>query len=201
MRNLITLSNYLFRRHCNNNIGKYNQHYHSLVNLDVNKSSRFNVHKLVTKDSEALNWLHRKRLVQLSFCLKQRNMSEEVKKAQQSSADNQEDTIFGKILRKEIPTNFIYEDDQCVAFNDISPCGPKHFLVIPKKRISQLSKSEDEDEQLLGHLLIVARKVAKQEGLEKGFRIVINDGVEGAQSVYHLHVHVIGGRQMSWPPG
>lgn len=137
---------------------------------------------MVTKDSEALNWLHRKRLVQLSFCLKQRNMSEEVKKAQQSSADNQEDTIFGKILRKEIPTNFIYEDyqvrriklitsnllflivlfgvffflffcSQCVAFNDISPCGPKHFLVIPKKRISQLSKSEDEDEQVSRQLI------------------------------------------------
>lgn len=76
-----------------------------------------------------------------------------------------------------------------------------HFLVIPRKPIPQLSRAEDGDEALLGHLMIVARKVAKQEGLDRGFRLVINDGQHGAQSVYHLHLHVLGGRQMQWPPG
>ncbi|CAH0717162.1 unnamed protein product, partial [Brenthis ino] len=124
----------------------------------------------------------------------------EVELAQSASEGG--DTIFGKILRKEIPAKFVYEDDQCVAFNDVNPQAPKHILVIPRKPISQLSKAEDADEQLLGHLLIVARKVAAQEGLDKsGFRLVINDGKNGAQSVYHLHIHILGGRQMQWPPG
>lgn len=90
---------------------------------------------------------------------------------------------------------------QCVAFEDINAQAPVHFLVIPRKPIPQLSRAEDEDEQLIGHLMIVARKIAAQKGLEKGFRIVINDGPVGAQSVYHLHVHVLSGRQMQWPPG
>ncbi|XP_074605366.1 histidine triad nucleotide binding protein 1 [Brevipalpus obovatus] len=128
-----------------------------------------------------------------------RTMGDEVKKAQEASPDAN-DTIFGKILRGEIPCKFIYEDDQCVAFDDISPVAPKHFLVIPRRRISQLSKAEDSDEQILGHLMLVARKLAKQEGLDKGFRIVINDGPQGCQSVYHLHLHVIGGKQLGWPP-
>ncbi|KAI1285922.1 Histidine triad nucleotide-binding protein 1 [Halotydeus destructor] len=127
-------------------------------------------------------------------------MSTEVDKAQVASPEG--DTIFGKILRGEIPTKFIYEDDQCVAFDDISPTAPVHFLVIPRKTISQLSKAEDNDEQLLGHLMVVARKVAKEvKGLDDGFRLVINDGRQGCQSVYHLHLHVIGGRQLGWPPG
>ncbi|XP_051157293.1 adenosine 5'-monophosphoramidase HINT1 [Leptopilina boulardi] len=129
----------------------------------------------------------------------QRKMSSEVEKAQ--AASPQEDTIFGKILRKEIPCNFIYEDDQCVAFHDVNKQAPTHFLVIPRKPISQLSKAEDNDEAVLGHLMNVARKVAAKEGLEDGFRLVINDGKNGAQSVYHLHLHVLGGRQMQWPPG
>lgn len=90
---------------------------------------------------------------------------------------------------------------QCVAFEDINAQAPVHFLVIPRKPIPQLSRAEDEDEQLIGHLMIVARKIAAQKGLAKGFRIVINDGPVGAQSVYHLHVHVLSGRQMQWPPG
>jgi len=128
-----------------------------------------------------------------------RNMASEVEKAQTAAPGS--DTIFGKILRKEIPCDFIYEDDQCVAFKDVSPQAPVHFLVIPRKPISQLSKSEDEDEALLGHLMIVARKVAKQQGLDEGYRLVINDGKHGAQSVFHLHLHVLGGRQLQWPPG
>jgi histidine triad (HIT) family protein len=111
------------------------------------------------------------------------------------------DTIFGKILRKELPCNFIYEDNLCVAFDDINPQAPVHFLVIPRKPIPQLSKAEDNDGPLLGHLLVVARKIAQKRNLKNGFRIVINDGPIGAQSVYHLHVHVLSGRQLQWPPG
>lgn len=126
-------------------------------------------------------------------------MAEEVERAQTAGPGG--DTIFGKILRKEIPCTFIYEDEQCVAFNDVNPQAPVHFLVIPRKPIPQLSLSGEEDEQLLGHLLLVARKVAAQVGLKDGFRTVINDGRNGCQSVYHLHIHVLGGRQLHWPPG
>ena len=126
-------------------------------------------------------------------------MATEVEKAQTAAPGG--DTIFGKIVRKEIPCNFIYEDEQCVAFHDINAQAPVHFLVIPRKPIPQLSKAEDEDEALLGHLLLVARKVAKQQGLDDGYRLVVNDGKHGAQSVFHLHLHVLGGRQLQWPPG
>lgn len=131
-------------------------------------------------------------------------MAEEIQKAQTAKGGG--DTIFGKIIRREIPTTFIYEDDQCVAFNDVSPQAPVHFLVVPKKPIAQLSTVDDSDEQLLGHLLMVAKKVAKEQGLSdtegaRGFRTVINDGPDGGQSVYHIHVHVMGGRQLGWPPG
>lgn len=111
------------------------------------------------------------------------------------------DSIFAKIIRREIPSEFLHEDDQCVAIKDINPQAPVHFLVIPKKPIPQLSQAEDSDEQLLGHLLVVAKKVAAEQNLAKGFRVVINDGKEGGQEVYHLHIHVLGGRQMKWPPG
>lgn len=111
------------------------------------------------------------------------------------------DTIFGKIVRKEIPANFLYEDDQCVAFPDVAPQAPTHILVVPKKPIVQLSQAEDDDAALLGHMMIVARKCAKDAGLTKGYRIVINDGPDGGQSVYHIHLHILGGRMMKWPPG
>ncbi|XP_055873387.1 adenosine 5'-monophosphoramidase HINT1-like isoform X1 [Biomphalaria glabrata] len=126
-------------------------------------------------------------------------MASEVELAQ--SAKPGGDTIFGKIIRGEIKTDFLYEDDQCVAFNDIAPQAPVHFLVVPKKPIVKLSDAEDADEQLLGHLLVVARKVAKDKGLVQGYRVVINDGPDGGQAVMHIHVHVTGGRQMEWPPG
>lgn len=90
---------------------------------------------------------------------------------------------------------------QCVAFHDISAQAPTHFLVIPRKPISQLSKAGTEDTELLGHLLLTGHKVAAQLGLENGYRVVINNGKDGAQSVYHLHLHFLGGRQMKWPPG
>ncbi|XP_015925957.1 adenosine 5'-monophosphoramidase HINT1 [Parasteatoda tepidariorum] len=111
------------------------------------------------------------------------------------------DTIFGKIIRGEIPCKFVYEDDKCVAFNDINAQAPVHILVVPRKPIIQLSAAEEEDESLIGHLLLVAKKVAKEQGLANGFRIVINDGRDGGQSVYHLHVHILGGRPLLWPPG
>uniref|UniRef100_A0A665WVK1 HIT domain-containing protein n=1 Tax=Echeneis naucrates TaxID=173247 RepID=A0A665WVK1_ECHNA len=111
------------------------------------------------------------------------------------------DTIFGKIIRKEIPATLIYEDDKCVAFPDIAPQAPTHILVVPKKPIVQLSTAEDSDAALLGHLMIVAKKCAEEAGLSKGYRIVVNDGPDGGQSVYHIHIHVLGGRTMKWPPG
>eukprot|EP01063_Lacrimia_lanifica_P025632 TRINITY_DN33510_c0_g1_i1.p2 TRINITY_DN33510_c0_g1~~TRINITY_DN33510_c0_g1_i1.p2 ORF type:complete len:119 (+),score=39.89 TRINITY_DN33510_c0_g1_i1:51-407(+) len=112
------------------------------------------------------------------------------------------ETIFAKILNGTIPATFVHQDDQCVAFRDVNPQAPVHVLVVPRKPLPQLSKAGDEDAALLGHLMLVARQVARQEGLaDDGFRIVINDGAHGAQTVYHLHVHVLGGRQMTWPPG
>merc|ERR1712018_479843 len=113
----------------------------------------------------------------------------------------QGDTIFSKIINKTIPADIIYEDDKCMAFRDANPQAPVHFLVIPKTFIPQVSKAKEEDAQLLGHLLYTASAVAKTEKLEEGYRVIINDGKHGAQSVYHLHLHVMGGRQMSWPPG
>ncbi|KAJ8270928.1 hypothetical protein GJAV_G00120860 [Gymnothorax javanicus] len=110
-------------------------------------------------------------------------------------------TIFSKVIDKSIPADIIYEDDKCLAFRDISPQAPVHFLVIPRTPIPRISAARDDDAQLLGHLLVVAKNVAQKEGLSEGYRVVINDGKHGAQSVYHLHIHVLGGRQLSWPPG
>lgn len=110
------------------------------------------------------------------------------------------DTLFGKIINREIEADIIFEDDQALAFRDINPQAPTHFLVIPKKPIPKLSDAEEIDEQLLGHLLLVARKVAAQEGLED-FRLNINNGAGASQTIFHLHIHVLGGRSFSWPPG
>ncbi|KAJ4905082.1 HIS triad family protein 3 [Raphanus sativus] len=112
-------------------------------------------------------------------------------------------TIFDKIISKEIPSTVVYEDDKVLAFRDITPQGPVHILLIPKVRdgLTGLSKAEERHIDILGRLLYTAKLVAKQEGLAEGFRIVINDGPQGCQSVYHIHVHLIGGRQMNWPPG
>ncbi|XP_059845514.1 uncharacterized HIT-like protein Synpcc7942_1390 [Hypanus sabinus] len=114
---------------------------------------------------------------------------------------DQPPTLFSKIIDKSISADIIYEDDQCLSFRDVNPQGPVHFLVIPKVPIPRISATADDDKELLGHLLIVAKNLAKKEGLTDGYRVVINDGKNGAQSVYHLHIHVIGGRQMGWPPG
>ncbi|XP_063595035.1 uncharacterized HIT-like protein Synpcc7942_1390 isoform X1 [Penaeus indicus] len=144
----------------------------------------------------------RRRLVRLPHLPLVRNMSDEVAAAKAASSESKhQPTIFDKIIDKSIPADIVYEDDKCLAFRDISPQAPTHILVIPKKRLAMLSDATEEDNSLLGHLLLTANKVAAQEKLDNGFRIVINNGKDGAQSVYHLHLHILGGRQMSWPPG
>ena len=112
-----------------------------------------------------------------------------------------EDTIFGKIARGEVDANIVFEDEQVVAFRDLYPAAPTHILVIPRKPIPRLCDASVEDQQLLGHMLLVANQVAEQEGLGDKFRLVINNGADAGQSVFHLHMHVIGGRPLSWPPG
>ena len=109
-------------------------------------------------------------------------------------------TIFGKIARGEMKADVVYEDDRSIAFRDVDPKAPTHILVIPRKPLAQLSEAEAEDESLLGHLFLVARKVAADEGLED-FRLVVNNGAGAGQTVFHLHLHVLGGRKFSWPPG
>ncbi len=111
------------------------------------------------------------------------------------------DTIFGKIIRREIPADIVYEDDLALAFKDITPQAPTHILVIPKKPIPKLEDSAQSDQALLGHLLLTAKKVAADAGLSNGYRVVINNGDDGGQTVYHLHLHVLGDRPMKWPPG
>ena len=110
-------------------------------------------------------------------------------------------TLFQKIADKEIPAKLIQEDELCVAFYDIAPQAPVHVLIVPRKAIARIAEAGVEDQALLGHLLLVAQKVAKQLGLAKGFRLVINNGPDGGESVPHLHVHLLGGRALGWPPG
>jgi len=112
-----------------------------------------------------------------------------------------EKTIFKKIIDGEIPANIVHDDDQCLAFHDVSPQAPTHVLVIPKKEIASLQQLTDEDAPLLGHLWIVIRNVARQLGLDDGYRVVVNCGKDGGQTVDHLHFHILGGRGLSWPPG
>lgn len=113
-------------------------------------------------------------------------------------------TLFEKIIAGEIPAQFVYQDDLAVAFHDISPQAPTHVLVIPRKPIPRVGEAQEEDAALLGHLLIVAGKIATDMGFneeEKGFRLVINNGRNGGEAVPHLHIHLLSGRQMTWPPG
>lgn len=111
------------------------------------------------------------------------------------------DTIFGRIIRKEIPARIEHEDDLCLAFHDVAPQAPVHVLVIPKKPIPSLAEAEPGDEPLLGHLVFVATQLARKLGLSDGYRLVVNCGRDGGQSVDHLHVHLLGGRALGWPPG
>ncbi|XP_030966025.1 14 kDa zinc-binding protein [Quercus lobata] len=125
------------------------------------------------------------------------------KEAALAAVPSDSPTIFDKIISKEIPSKVVFEDDEVLAFRDISPQAPTHILIIPKVKdgLSGLSKAEERHCEILGRLLYTAKVVAKQEGLDDGFRIVINDGPSGCQSVYHIHIHLLGGRQMNWPPG
>jgi len=111
-------------------------------------------------------------------------------------------TIFGAILRGEIPSQRVWEDEHCIAFRDIQPAAPTHILVIPRRYIVSAADFTDADVPLLGHMMVVASKIARQEGIDaSGYRLVMNCNRDGGQSVYHLHLHVLGGRPLSWPPG
>lgn len=111
-------------------------------------------------------------------------------------------TIFTKIIQKEIPANIVYEDDEVLAFRDISPQAPEHILVIPKKEIPTVNDIEEEDAALVGKLFLTAKKIAKELGFdEKGYRLVMNCNEDGGQTVNHIHMHILAGRQLSWPPG
>ncbi len=112
-----------------------------------------------------------------------------------------EKTIFKRIIDKEIPANIVYEDDLCLAFEDINPQAPVHILLIPKKEIASTDQLTEEDGPLLGHLYSVLRKMAADRKLGEGYRIVTNCGPHGGQTVHHLHFHLLGGRPMLWPPG
>lgn len=110
-------------------------------------------------------------------------------------------TLFQKIMDGEMDADIVYEDDQCVAFRDINPQAPTHILIVPRKPIPTVDDIAPEDEPLVGHLFTVASEIAEEEGLDNGYRTVFNCGDDGQQTVYHLHLHLLGGRQFSWPPG
>lgn len=111
-------------------------------------------------------------------------------------------TLFEKIIQREISADILHEDDQCIAFRDIGPQAPTHVLIVPKKPLPRVAEASAEDKALLGHLLVTASALAKKLGVaESGFRLVINNGKDGGESVPHLHVHLLGGRALGWPPG
>lgn len=109
-------------------------------------------------------------------------------------------TVFKKILDGEVPADVVYEDDRCLAFKDINPQAPTHVLIIPRKEIAQLSHATEQDKELLGHLLWAAAEIARRNGLDD-YRIAINNGAGAGQSVFHLHLHLLAGRKLTWPPG
>ena len=114
---------------------------------------------------------------------------------------SEDTTLFTKIINREIPANIVYEDDLCLAFEDINPQAPLHVLLIPKSPIPKLSNSNETDHALLGHLMLTAPKIAAEQGYADTFRLVINNGEEVGQTVFHLHLHILAGRSFNWPPG
>ena len=110
-------------------------------------------------------------------------------------------TLFEKIIQRKMPADIVFEDDQVLAFRDINPAAPTHVLVIPKKPISRIGAADAEDQSLIGHLMLKAAEIARELKLENGFRLVINNGPDGGESVPHLHCHILGGRALQWPPG
>ncbi|WP_461205584.1 histidine triad nucleotide-binding protein [Clostridium sp. DL1XJH146] len=112
------------------------------------------------------------------------------------------DCIFCKIINNEIPSDKVYEDEQVICFNDINPEAPVHVLILPKRHISSINDLKEEDEKLIGHIFVVAKKIAAKLNIdEKGYRIVANCGEDGGQTVEHIHYHLLGGRNLTWPPG
>ncbi len=111
------------------------------------------------------------------------------------------DTIFAKIIDRQIPADIVYEDDLCLAFNDINPQAPVHILLIPKKPIAKLVDSETADQDMLGHLMLKAGDIARNQGVAEAFRLVVNNGAGAGQEVFHLHLHILAGRSFTWPPG
>jgi len=110
-------------------------------------------------------------------------------------------TIFAKIIDREIPARIVHEDDLCVAFHDVAPRAPMHILVVPRKPIPMLGEATPEDRELLGHLMVTAARIARDQGYGDAFRLVVNNGEGAGQTVFHLHLHLMGGRAFSWPPG
>lgn len=118
------------------------------------------------------------------------------------SSSSTKPSILTRVMKRELPGTIVYEDNRCAAIADIKPEAPKHFLVVPRKEIPSLNEATIEDEAVLGHLMLVAAQVAREQGFSaKGYRVVINIGMHGGQTIDHLHVHVLGGRPMDWPPG
>ena len=111
------------------------------------------------------------------------------------------ETLFTKIINREIPAEIVYEDDQCLAFRDINPQAPMHILIVPKQVIPKIVDANKDDQALLGHLLLKAGEIANQEGYGDAFRLIVNNGEAVGQTVFHLHIHILGGRSFSWPPG
>lgn len=110
--------------------------------------------------------------------------------------------LFCRVIAGKIPADIVYKDEQCLAFRDINPQAPVHLLVIPREHLKSLNEVAEKDEELLGHLLLVAGRTAREQGIaESGYRTVINSGGDAGQSVFHLHLHVLGGRSLNWPPG
>ena len=110
-------------------------------------------------------------------------------------------TLFEKIIDKEIPAEIIYEDEMSIVIKDINPQAPTHLLIIPKKVIPKLSDATDNDKDVLGHLMLIAKDISNQLGLDETFRLVVNNGAKAGQSVFHLHIHLLSGRPFNWPPG
>lgn len=111
------------------------------------------------------------------------------------------DTLFTKIIRREIPADILYEDEHCLCFHDINPQAPFHVLLIPKKPISRIMDAVEEDRSLMGHLMLKAGEIAQEYGHGDAFRLIVNNGEGAGQTVFHLHVHILAGRPFSWPPG
>lgn len=111
------------------------------------------------------------------------------------------DTLFSRIIRREIPADIIFEDESCLAFRDINPQAPVHILIIPKTALTRLTDAREQDAALLGKLMLAANRIAREEGIADAFRLVVNNGPGAGQSVFHLHLHLLGGRSFTWPPG